>query len=272
MPAVIVERWDSRGGQADATGQGSGASLTWVVIGTYDEVEVRSLIEAELPAYYRHWPFQSYTLDYKGGDVWHVESQYGHGQAGEQEITFNTTGGTQHVSQSLSTTAYQPPGGGAAPPSFKNAIGVNGESVEGVDKTVPVFSFSVTAQVPYAALLGTALIGNLHDLTGAVNQAAFRGFERGEVLFLGAQCTFRTPLVPVSDPNLTVPVTYQFSSSKNQTGLTIGDIENVSKKGWEYLWIRYKDSTDANTLVKIPAFVYVEQVYRYGDFTKLGLG
>jgi hypothetical protein len=54
----------------------------------------------------------------------------------------------------------------------------------------------------------------------------------------------------------------------------VGPISNINKKGWEYLWVRYADSEDANAkmLVKKPVAVYIERVYEEGDFAALGIG
>ena len=38
------------------------------------------------------------------------------------------------------------------------------------------------------------------------------------------------------------------------------------------MWVRYADAVDQKVLVKQPRFVYVEQVYRYADFSLLGIG
>ena len=48
----------------------------------------------------------------------------------------------------------------------------------------------------------------------------------------------------------------------------------ASKKGWEYLWVRYADEEDAaaKMLVKRPIAAYVEKVYEEGDFSQLGIG
>jgi hypothetical protein len=49
---------------------------------------------------------------------------------------------------------------------------------------------------------------------------------------------------------------------------------NISKKGWEYMWIRYEDAEDedAKQIVKRPSAVFIEQVYDYGDFSDLNIG
>lgn len=46
------------------------------------------------------------------------------------------------------------------------------------------------------------------------------------------------------------------------------------KKGWEYLWVRYRHSQDAalKRLVTIPDFAIVERVYDAADLRELGIG
>jgi len=68
--------------------------------------------------------------------------------------------------------------------------------------------------------------------------------------------------------------TRRFAASPNKTGLTIGDIVNINKKGWAYRWVRDADAADAaaKAIVKKPIAVYVEKVYEEGDFSTLGIG
>ena len=63
-------------------------------------------------------------------------------------------------------------------------------------------------------------------------------------------------------------------SSANETNLTVSGVTGIAKKGWEYLWVEYEDYGDdtANALGKKVKAVYVEQVYRCGDFANLGIG
>ena len=51
-------------------------------------------------------------------------------------------------------------------------------------------------------------------------------------------------------------------------------ITGISKKGWEYMWVRYADSEDAaaKAIVKKPVAVYIERVYEEGNFAALGIG
>ena len=69
-------------------------------------------------------------------------------------------------------------------------------------------------------------------------------------------------------------ITFRFAGSPNRSGLSVGPIGNIAKKGWEYLWVRYADAEDAasHSLVKAPLAAYVEKVYEEGDFSDLGIG
>lgn len=136
--------------------------------------------------------------------------------------------------------------------------------VDGPTITVPVYHF---AEVHYLApeVVTDAYKATLFALTGKVNDATFRNFAQGECLFLGAAGSKRG--------GGDWEITYRFAASPNVSGLTIGDITGIAKKGWEYLWVRYADAEDtaAKALVKKSIAVYVEKVYELGNFTLLGI-
>jgi hypothetical protein len=89
------------------------------------------------------------------------------------------------------------------------------------------------------------------------------------VLFLGASGSKRG-----SGDEADWEITYRFAASPNVTGLSVGPINGINKKGWEYLWVRYADQEDtaAKALVKRPIAAYVERVYESGSFAALQLG
>ena len=62
--------------------------------------------------------------------------------------------------------------------------------------------------------------------------------------------------------------------SKNEQNLTIGEFTDISKEGWQYLWVLYNTVEDAGAkaLVKRPQAVYVEDIYAKDDFSQLGIG
>jgi hypothetical protein len=262
MP-VIIERYDSR--EITVGIENPSVDLLYMVAGTEDDGAVRATVEATIPAIYAGLVFQSYHIAHQGGGVWEVSVRYGKKEpkeTGQSTYSFDTGGGTTHITQSLETVAsYAPPV--EDPPDFKGAIGVSIDSVEGIDVTIPVFNFKETHYIP-AALVTPAYKVALFQLTGKVNAAPFKGFAPGEVLFLGASGSQRG----TEDWE----ITFSFAASPNVTDLRVGDITGIDKKGWEYLWVRYAEAEDADVLVKQPAAVYVERVYEYSDFALLGIG
>ena len=175
---------------------------------------------------------------------------------------------TQHVTQSagrLSGPLQPLPLVKTAPELPRRDRRQRTTAVEGVDITVPVYHFAETHYLA-ADVVTETYRGVLFSLTGRINNSAFKGFAAGECLFLGATGSMRD----LGDWE----INFRFAASPNATGLTIGNITGISKKGWEYLWVRYADVEDgaAHTLVKRPVAVYVEQVYEYGNLSLLLIG
>jgi len=268
VPVEVVEKFESR---LVTTGANPSVELRYTIRGTNDDIEARNALVNASPALYDPWggglvflPRDTITIQPVGDELWDGIVRYGTiPQTSESVFSFDTGGGTQHITQSLATVArYAPPGKTA--PDFKGAIGVTADSVEGVDITVPVYHFAETHYL-LDSVVTPAYKATLFALTGRVNSAAFKGFAVGECLFLGAAGTKRG--------SGDWEITYRFAASPNVTGLTIGEITGIDKKGWEYLWVRYADSEDAvaKALVKKPIAAYVEQVYPYGDLNLLGI-
>ena len=80
---------------------------------------------------------------------------------GESVCSFDTGGGTQHVAQALGTVSRSVPAGKTAA-DFKGAIGVTDDAVEGVDITVPSFSYP-TQRHGHARLPRHAIRPNRQD-------------------------------------------------------------------------------------------------------------
>jgi hypothetical protein len=269
MPVTLTEKLDSR---KWTTGDNASVEMTYILTGTSDDLTAKTLIENSTATYYNGLVRQSIQIepewvDETAGDgQWVVTVRYGirpPSEVGESSFAFDTSGGTQHITQSLGTVASYAASG--TPPDFGGAVGVTHDSVEGVDITIPVYSFSETHYLD-DAFVTPAYKGTLFNLTGKVNDAAFKGLAAGECLFLGASGAKRG--------TADWEITYRFAGSPNRTGLVVGPITGIAKKGWEYMWVRYADSEDtaANAIVKKPVAVYIEKVYDEGDFSALGIG
>lgn len=182
----------------------------------------------------------------------------------ERSFTFDTSGATVHITQSKTTEAYPP-----TAPKYNGAIGVDNDgNINGVDITVPTLNFTETHILNHSKV-NTRYKQKVAYLTGKVNNSRFRGFDAGEVLFLGA--TGSRTGTEKDDP---WEVTFRFAVSENSLNLNVGGIIVPKKRGWDYMWVRYADTlaNDKKSVVKKPVAVYIEQVYEKEDFGKLGLG
>lgn len=216
-------------------------------------------------------------IDYVGGiglTIWNVTVRYVHPEhkdAEEEqdsddgdEYSFDTSGGKVHITNSFSTVNTYPAPSQTAPDP-KGTINEREGAIEGIDILAPALRFTIK-RVLTASTVDLAYIKTLSDLTGTVANATFKGFPTGEVLFVGAQGSRQS--------GGDWPVTFNFDTSENETGITIGDITGIAKEGWDYLWVLYreKEDTAAKMRIKNPSAVYVEQVYRRKAFSALGIG
>lgn len=178
------------------------------------------------------------------------------------DFSFDTTGGTQKITQSFRTVnKYAAPGKTA--PDFGGAIGVNNDSVEGCEIPTAAFKWTETHYLPIAQAT-FAYAETLEALTGKRNAQPFRGKPAGAVIFEGAQGGKKD--------SETAAITFHFKSGKHVSGLTLGEITGIDKKAWDYLWVRYEDAESENQLVKKPVAAYVEEVTIEADFAQLGIG
>ena len=270
MP-TLTEKIDSR---EWTTGEKPTVTMHYMLDGTSDDLAARTLLLDSTPATYDGLVRDECNLEPIFVDtdsdqgkwecrVRYVAPEQKEPEVGDSSFTFDTGGGAQHTTQSIETVgSYAVPG---PAPDFAGAIGVTHDNVEGVDITVPVYHFAETHYLD-DAVVTPAYRGTLFNLTGKVNNASFKGLDAGECLFLGASGSKRGE----DDWE----ISFRFAGSPNRVNIQVGPITVASKKGWEYLWVRYADEEDAgsSTLVKRPIAAYVEKVYENGDFSALGIG
>tara|TARA_Y100001973_G_scaffold106824_1_gene188481 strand:- start:7391 stop:8296 length:906 start_codon:yes stop_codon:yes gene_type:complete len=202
--------------------------------------------------------------------------QSGTGNPLSRSRSFDTTGKSEHITQALEETRYP-----ASSPYMEKAIGVTDTTVEGVDVVTPAFNWQEDYDVP-ADYITSTYIRAVAGLTGTVNNAYFRGFMPGEVLFMGvtggqewdAERGFgpwKLSYKFIASPNYGVPT--GVSGVALRPALSIGDISDIKKEGHDYLWVSYNDDvSDEGLPLKTPKHVYVNQVYEKSNFALLGLG
>ena len=264
MSATIAEKLGS--GELQAGDSGHHEKL-YVIRGETDETAAMVLLADTAPTIIGGLARQTCRVSpvEGAGDIWIGEAQYvdpeeAEPSEGTSVFSFNTSGGSQHITQSISPSHKKAPAGKTAP-DFKGAINATEKgSVEGVDIISPVYRWSVMHVVANSKVTA-AYTGRLFALTGKTNSTAFDNFAAGEVLFEGASGSKRG--------NGDWEITYSFAAQPNREDQTIGDITGVDKKGWEYLWVLYSDVDDGGMLSKQPRAVYVEKVYEEDDFAEL---
>lgn len=259
-------------------GTSPSATLKYYIHGTDDESVALVTLDGATTYFYQGMIRQSLGVKPIGDPTvslgWYGDVKYGKpnpsnspSETGDMHESFSTSGGTQTIMQSYSTTPYALTGETA--PDFKNAIQVTGDgenqTVQGVSVTSPIYTFSETHYMEYDDVT-IPYRGKIYELTGKTNQSWFKGLKTGECLFLGATGSVR-------GDNVDWEITFNFAASPNENDLEIGDITGISKEGWQYLWVRYKKELDGdNNLISVPKSVYVETVYESGDFSELGIG
>lgn len=199
----------------------------------------------------------------KANDIWEAEVEWG---LRVSPLTFDTTGGTAKVTEPFYRRArYAAPGENLAGLPTNAPIGHTGDGEpEGVDIVVPSFAWTEThtfhiSQITFAYAM------TLYNITGRVNNAAFRGFAAGEVLFKGASGG--------NQKNETeADVQFNFEAQPNVTGLTVGEITGISKYGWDYLWCLYSEDENGEMRYKKAKGCYIDQVYKTAAFSALGIG
>lgn len=264
---VVVELFEGRTEVFDSTG--NRAEIPFLVSEAYDEAEVKAAAQVQIPGVYAGIARRSIEITERiNEDSWKVVATFGDESAGsavptqESWVSFDTTGGTQHITQSIQTVSRYGPGASAL---LGGAIGYDGESIQGVDIAVPIYSFTET-HILQGFVVTSGYRRRVFELTGKVNSDGYKGFLPGEVLFLGASGARRG----TEDWE----VTFRFAALPNRTDIRVGDISGIAKKGWEYLWVQYADEVDDAVLqvVKRPIAVYIEQVYETANFGPLGIG
>ncbi len=182
---------------------------------------------------------------------------------GESYFNFEVSGQNQHITHSLSTTqtlGTAPGQGGAIRVSGSGAA----KKIDGTDILFPTASFSETHHIADSSVT-TAYKKLVLNMATKTNDAIFRDFAVGEVLFLGANGTQRG--------SGDWEITYKFGIRQNDATFSVTDIAgDVPKKGWEFAWVISRKETSAGVgVIMKPTGAYIEQIYEAGDFTTLGI-
>ena len=258
----------------DKNGKYTSIEVQYLVFGVSTEEDALSAVHDKAPAESKGLPLDSIEIDTREtNDTFRVNAIYREedttvdDSSGEEDDetpteSFDCGGGTKHLLYSFGQRkVYGDKDAGGA-------IGWNGKSgddceIAGVD--VPTAQLRETYTKPMKiSKLTTAFKRKVAALVGKVNSGSFKGWNAGEVLFLGM--SYSTPAKKAKK----VTVSFNFAIQPNESGVKIAG-RTVTKKGFEYVWAISKTVASSGTPKLEVEGIYVDQVCEYASFSGLGL-
>lgn len=214
-------------------------------------------------------PFENSETDWTilfsyNREGWSQQTGGAFGEASQAEFEFDASYETTKITTALAQSAI-----GSAAPDFGLSLNVNEDGeVEGTEIPTPTLTFSET-HFFQPSQLTPGFLNSLFVNIGKTNLNTFRGFDRGEVQYLGTR--FKTK---GREP---IGLDMKFRASINLSNInagtdTAGNTLTVPlKRAWEYMWkkcVKKKDSTKP-ALVPVPIGVYVATVVKEVNFSFL---
>ena len=278
MAITVAQAWGAVELELDnGTGGGSSsATVHYIVDGTDDEKEACTSAYEFAPASYSDIPKKSVSVSERLTDTcWKIEVAYGVENTGSNDSeddepteSFDCSGGTKHMTHAISQKKVYP---GGSSDDAGGGIGWNGKSgadaeFSGVDVPIADMRETYTKTISRSMATRTSYKRKVAALVGKVNNRSFKGWDAGEVMFLG--CSYSTPARNASK----VTVTYNFRISPNESRCQVAGHNCGKKQGFEYLWAISRPERDSDGKPKVDVQgIYKSVVCESGNFNDLGL-
>jgi len=200
------------------------------------------------------------TLDYgKLGDP--REDQYG--EVWEWNLATEQT----------NITAVDDPAKQVSYPSWADAgtaIGVDGDTVEGVDVYRPAGSLRVTKRIPVANIASWRT--NILAALCTTNSEAWQNFAAGEVLFLGGDIS---PLA--GGKHALVTMNFLFAKNREAFNVTTRTgTQSIKPTAWQHVWFRHVEvfsgADEKRTKEVVIESVHIATIYESASFATFNLG
>lgn len=154
-------------------------------------------------------------------------------------------------------------------PDNKGAIGQDKDSLQGCDIVIPGGEFSLNATYGTMSL---ATYRTWKSYVGMVNDREWKGFSRGEVMYLGAEPNSPEGTLVNGQAMRWWGFAHQFRDDTGRANVRVGEIVVPWVPPHAYVWARYEQKDAAGRMVSRPVGVYVERVHRgYFDFSVLAI-
>lgn len=267
----VQESYEAHTKKINASGEIISAEINYIVFDAESEDEALSAVLEFAPSRQGESVLSSIEIESKENDVtFKVRAIYDLSEDTssfsdddtdeESTMSFDCGGGTKHVTHSISQRNVK------GNLDAGGAVGWNGKfgnemEISGVDIPTAQLRETYTKQIRISNLT-TAYKRKVASLVGKINSSSFKGWDRGEVMFLGI--SYSSPIKNAEK----VTVTFNFSIQPNEKE-NISGVE-IEKKGWEYVWAIQGAKADKVPMLEAEN-IYVDQVCEYGNFSELGL-
>jgi len=281
MPEVY-EIVNSQSGK-DGTGRNTKRKLLYHVLGTDSDTDIVTAVLAEAPGIFTangiNLKLDDISKTQIGPEFWAAEVNYIDPEKQEDKkkrdentlvASWDTTGGTQHITTSLETRGSGQRSLSIDPAeNFGRAIEVTESGVNGTDVVVPMLRLELEYKFPNASVTD-AYIRKLRDLTGTTNSAEFKGWAIGDLLLLGSSGR------QSSQGGITAR--FIFAAGKSISGSFGGFVDDegntldLTKRAHDHLWYYFAREEGDENVVQRPKWLYIERVYEETDFAEIGIG
>lgn len=287
MSITVKQAWtgvDLSLEQGSGSNSNSTATVTYIVEGTEDDITACTSAYEFAPDEFSEIPKKSASVAERlTENVWKIEVNYGSesksssGDSGSEDdeatMNFDCSAGTKHMTQAIEQTCVYA-GSGESKDSSDEAsavpIGWNGKDgseseAAGVDVSIGELRETYTKTMSKSKVTGTSWKRKVAELVGKVNSGSFKGWNAGEVMFLG--CSYSAP----SKGSKKVSVSFHFAIRLNESKATVAGQNIGSKKGFEYLWALTDDEVRDGERKRKVRKIYKAVVCETDGFGGLGI-
>lgn len=271
--STVSESYEAHTKKIDARGSITSAEIGYLVFDAANEDEALLAVLSSAPSVQGAVPLASIEIESRENETtFKVKAIYERDDSGgsfsnadeEDEsstLSFDCGGGTKHLTHSIRQRQVK------GDLSAGGAINWNGRfdsemQIAGLDVPTAQLRETYTKTMSISALT-TSYKRKVASLVGKVNSGTFKGWNAGEVMFLGM--SFSTPAKQAEK----VTVTFHFSIQPNERAVVAG--EEVEKKGFEYAWAIQSFKAEGSTPKLEAENIYVDQVCESDSFSALGL-
>ena len=287
MSITVKQAWtgvDLSLEQGSGSNSNSTATVTYIVEGTEDDITACTSAYEFAPDEFSEIPKKSASVAERlTENAWKIEVNYGSesksssGDSGSEDdeatMNFDCSAGTKHMTQAIEQTCVYA-GSGESKDSSDEAsavpIGWNGKDgseseAAGVDVSIGELRETYTKTMSKSKVTSTSWKRKVAELVGKVNSGSFKGWNAGEVMFLG--CSYSAP----SKGSKKVSVSFHFAIRLNESKATVAGQNIGSKKGFEYLWALTDDEVRDGERKRKVRKIYKAVVCETDGFGGLGI-